>query len=404
MPPRCDPGSGASQISGSASSHASKALGKVKKAAKKVATAIEKAFECQCKKSRTSKAQATIKMLTTSNPYGFENPRRQHLLPPPSTKVPFFPSQASTSSNVQNHPDTGVLPEYNGHILYSPSVNSSMFNAAHVLEPTANVHQPHSAHTIGSDSALTYLPGCRAIISQVPVAPMQLKLQDVPATEPSEGIKILSLASILAEHQCAPTCPGYNAIFVFHWLKWPWTVKHNLGLSSHFFEVVFDNSPWDDGPGIVSTYNLNRHFEFVTIGDGPTIELMYGNSTGHSICRTSRLADFVSHFVHLNIRQLNSIARVHTVQPVNFDTNKPALIQSQMCHLYPREGQFSLHSVSEEMQAEGSPSVSMSDLEVLPILMDNHMQVDEGDSRDHVSMYLLNASFNFVEILSPTTL
>ncbi|KAJ7815340.1 hypothetical protein B0H14DRAFT_3149103 [Mycena olivaceomarginata] len=48
MPPRRDPGSGASQISGSASSHASKAskaLGKVKNAAKKVATTIEKAFD-----------------------------------------------------------------------------------------------------------------------------------------------------------------------------------------------------------------------------------------------------------------------------------------------------------------------------------------------------------------------
>jgi hypothetical protein len=64
MPPRRDPGSGASQISGSASSHASKAskaLGKVKNAAKKVATTIEKAFERpQRKKSRTSKAQATF--------------------------------------------------------------------------------------------------------------------------------------------------------------------------------------------------------------------------------------------------------------------------------------------------------------------------------------------------------
>jgi hypothetical protein len=43
MPPRRDPGSDASQISGSASSHASKALGKVKNTAKKVATTIEKA-------------------------------------------------------------------------------------------------------------------------------------------------------------------------------------------------------------------------------------------------------------------------------------------------------------------------------------------------------------------------
>ncbi|KAJ7325438.1 hypothetical protein DFH08DRAFT_817120 [Mycena albidolilacea] len=448
-----------------------------------------------------------------------------------AVQIPFFPSQASTSSHVQNFPDAGVLPEYNCHISYSPSVNSSTFNAAYVLEPKANVHQPHSAHTIGSDPALTYLPGYRVIVSIAPVAPMQWKLQDVPVTEPGEGtkfvtaytlnkqsllwsheepppggsakaeitsliyhppalhvslvncmefmtklkqneygfsrtqsvrsavpvnsvaltctdipklvqlyryftvptlsdgvarhrrqtsIRISSLASILAEHQCAPACPGYNDVFVFHRLKRPRTVKHNLGLSSHFFEVVFDNSPRDDGPGIVSTYNLNRHFEFVTIGEGPTMELMYGNSTGHSICRTSRLADFIGHFVHLNIGQLNSIARAHAAQAVNFDADKPALIQSLMRHvcsdtcgadhiviirrLYLREGQFNPHSMSEELQAVGGPTVSMSDLEVLPILMDNHMQVEEGDGRDHVSTYLLNASFNFVEILSATTL
>jgi hypothetical protein len=46
----------------------------------------------------------------------------------------------------------------------------------------------------------------------------------------------------------------------------------------------------------------------------------------------------------------------------------------------------------------------MMDLDVLPIVMDNHMQVDECDGRDHISTYLLNASFAFVEILSPTTL
>jgi hypothetical protein len=292
------------------------------------------------------------------------------------------------------------------------------------------------------------------------VAPLQLKLQDVPAAEPGEGTsfvtaytlnkqygfsrtqsvrsavpdgsialtctdipkfvqiyryftvptlsdivarhhlqtstRLSSLVSIIAEHQCAPACPGYNDVFIFHHLKRPWTVKHNLASSSRSFEVVFDNSPRDDGPGDVSTYNLNRHFEFVTIGDGPTMELMYGNSTSHSICRTSRLADFVGHFVHLNVGQLNSIATSHAAQTVNSDADKPALIQSLLCHacsdscdadhlvfigrLYPREGQFNPHSVSEDTQPEGGSYTSMSDLDVFPILMDNHMQVDEGDS------------------------
>jgi hypothetical protein len=93
---------------------------------------------------------------------------------------------------VQNLPDAGVLPEYNGHISYSLSVNSSTFNAAHVLEPTANVHQPCRAHTIGSNPALTYLPSYRVIVSPPPVAPMQLKVQDVLSTEPGEGTKFVT--------------------------------------------------------------------------------------------------------------------------------------------------------------------------------------------------------------------
>jgi hypothetical protein len=72
--------------------------------------------------------------------------------------------------------------------------------------------------------------------------------------------------------------------------------------------VTFDNSPHDDRPSIISTYSLNRYFEFVSIDDGPTMELMYGNSTGHSICKMSKMVDFVTHFIHLDIRQLSSIA------------------------------------------------------------------------------------------------
>lgn len=232
--------------------------------------------------------------------------------------------------------------------------------------------------------------------------------------------RILSLASIIAEHQCDTACPGYNDVFVFHKLKQPRTVKYNLELSSRFFDVLFDNSPHNDPPGVVSTYSLNRHFEFVTIGDGPTMELMYSNSTGHSICRTSKLVDFVSHFVHLHVVQLTSIARAHTMHAVDFDADKPALIQSFLHHvcsdtcdtdhlvfirrLYSREGQFSPLPVTVEMQDGVHPHLFMTDLEVLPILMDNHMQVDEHDGRDHVSTYLLNTSFSFVEIVSLMTL
>jgi hypothetical protein len=100
--------------------------------------------------------------------------------------------------------------------------------------------------------------------------------------------------------------------------------------NSGFFDITYDNSLRDDSPGLISSYTLNRHFEFVLIGDGPTVELMYGNSTGHAICRTRNIAGFVSHFVHLDIGRLCSIAWAHEL---NADNDKPILLQTLMRHV-----------------------------------------------------------------------
>ncbi|KAJ7838244.1 hypothetical protein B0H14DRAFT_3459667 [Mycena olivaceomarginata] len=332
-----------------------------------------------------------------------------------------------------------------------------------------------------SDPALTYLPGYQALVSPQSVVPMELKLQDSPAIEAGEGTKFVtvytlnkqygfsktqtshaavpvdsialkcsdipkltqlyryftaqslsevvarhrlqtstrmsSLVSIIANHRCDTLCPGYSDVFVFHRLQRPRTVKHNTHSDSRFFELTFDNAPRDDGPGVISTYGLNRHFEFVSVGAQSSVELMYGNSTGHLICKTSSIADFVGHFIHLNMAQLTAIAQAHALEPRD---NKSALIQTLLRHacsdscgadhlvfirrLYPREGHFQPHSVSVEPSGEGAHTLSMSEVDVLPIVMANQMQVDERDGHSHISTYLLNASFDFVEILSSTTL
>ncbi|KAJ7302392.1 hypothetical protein DFH08DRAFT_826723 [Mycena albidolilacea] len=257
---------------------------------------------------------------------------------------------------VQFRPDE-ALHRYNGHTPYNPTMR--------------NVHT-------GNDPALT----TQSVRAAVPDASIALMCTDIPKLVQLYRYFTAPTLSDLAARHCLQTSTrllSLISIIAEHQLKCPWTVKHNLVSSSHFFEMVFDNSPHDNGPSVVSTYNLNRHFEFVTIGDGPTMELMYGNSSGHSICRTSSLAEFVGHFVYLNISQLNSIATLHTAQTVNSETDKPALIQSLLHHFIP-------HSVSEEAHSEGGPYASMSDLEVLPLLTDNHMQVNEGDGRDHVSI------------------
>ncbi|KAJ7360869.1 hypothetical protein DFH08DRAFT_1031248 [Mycena albidolilacea] len=90
-------------------------------------------------------------------------------------QFPIFPSQVSTSSSVQFQPDEGGPHRYNSHTSYNPHVNSSMFNAAPVLDPTASVYQSRNVHPIGNDPALTFLPGYQATVSPTPVAPLQLK-------------------------------------------------------------------------------------------------------------------------------------------------------------------------------------------------------------------------------------
>ncbi|KAJ7120807.1 hypothetical protein C8R44DRAFT_736532 [Mycena epipterygia] len=47
---------------------------------------------------------------------------------------------------------------------------------------------------------------------------------------------------------------------------------------------------------------------------------------------------------------------------------------------------------------------SMEDLNALPMYLNNQIQVDENDGIAHVSTYLLNSSYDFVEVVNPVTL
>ncbi|KAJ7138151.1 hypothetical protein C8R44DRAFT_975997 [Mycena epipterygia] len=46
----------------------------------------------------------------------------------------------------------------------------------------------------------------------------------------------------------------------------------------------------------------------------------------------------------------------------------------------------------------------MVDLNVLPVIFNNKIQVDVDDGVTHASTYLLNSSFDFIEMVSPATL
>ncbi|KAJ7812812.1 hypothetical protein B0H14DRAFT_2605530 [Mycena olivaceomarginata] len=100
--------------------------------------------------------------------------------------------------NVQGYSVEGVLgshtsTQFNGQFSYNPHVNSSTFNAAHILRPPCNVHQSHGG---GADPALTYMSGYWVFVTPESVEPMQIKLQDSPAAEPGEVTKFMTVYTL----------------------------------------------------------------------------------------------------------------------------------------------------------------------------------------------------------------
>ncbi|KAJ7886626.1 hypothetical protein B0H14DRAFT_2563301 [Mycena olivaceomarginata] len=85
---------------------------------------------------------------------------------------------------------------------------------------------------------------------------------------------------------------------------------------------MFHNQPRDDQAGTLSTFNLNRFFDFASVGDEESVEAAYGQSPGH----------IISNFLYLSVADLTAIARTHSVPT---DGNKSTLLQALMYHECP---------------------------------------------------------------------
>ncbi|KAF8171251.1 hypothetical protein K438DRAFT_1773377 [Mycena galopus ATCC 62051] len=139
---------------------------------------------------------------------------------------------------------------------------------------------------------------------------------------------------------------------------------------------------------------------------------------GYITCKLSDVQKFVALYDFLNINQLTTLADIHRVDA---DQSKPALKRAISLHvcsaacpnlsamftrrLHARPGPFGTTSplAIPPPRAQHS-SCTITDLNVLPVLVNNNMQVDASDGPAHASMYLLNCSYNFVEIVSPVSL
>ncbi|KAJ7934659.1 hypothetical protein B0H13DRAFT_2305444 [Mycena leptocephala] len=231
------------------------------------------------------------------------------------------------------------------------------------------------------------------------------------------------LAAIIA-HDCHPACPGYSAVMLFDRLDRPRTGQVHSQLE---LDLIFDNDPRDDETGYMSTYTLNRRYEYKDVGREVDMRNQYRTSFRHIICASPDLGEFTNHYRFINLKNLAKIARFHCIE---CEQTKPALLKAFTTHvcttdcvdlrlffarmMYPRKGKFPVHKPGEDVvSSELLPPTStldllhpnsMEDLGVVPIVVDTSVQLDSRDGRDFMSTYLLNSSYDFVGVISDISL
>ncbi|KAJ7127828.1 hypothetical protein C8R44DRAFT_873612 [Mycena epipterygia] len=177
--------------------------------------------------------------------------------------------------------------------------------------------------------------------------------------------------------------------------------------------MVFNNAPADSDVQPFTTFELNHNYDLVDVGDLHSVNSMYSQSAEHTICYCPSLAQFVIHYLSLNTAQLLTLSRHHRIQ-VREESNKLFLIQQLSCHdcanhcsptylvfikrLYPHATPFVPHNITPVAPPTQALTLTeMADLNTLPVIFNNEIQVDVDDGITHASTYLLNSSFDFVE-------
>ncbi|KAJ7084717.1 hypothetical protein C8R44DRAFT_894147 [Mycena epipterygia] len=154
--------------------------------------------------------------------------------------------------------------------------------------------------------------------------------------------------------------------------------------------------------GAITTFSLNRSYDFTDIGDECTVAETYSSSPGHSVFHCNSISVFTQMFLTLSAEQLNRIAILHyIVVPLACTTNLLVFLK----RAYPRSAPFILHEILViAVPTQSLTLESMNDLNALPVLFKNDIQVDVEDGITHVSTYLLNSSYDFVEVVNSVTL
>ncbi|KAJ7104991.1 hypothetical protein C8R44DRAFT_746229 [Mycena epipterygia] len=237
-----------------------------------------------------------------------------------------------------------------------------------------------------------------------------------------ESARRSALTAGFRDHKCATTCHGNDNLLYFKSLARPRT---NIIQSPHtptadIPTAVFNNAPADSNDQSFTTFELNPNYDLVDVGDLHSINDMYSRSAEHTICYCPSLAQFLIHYLSLSTAQLLTLSRHHRIQ-VQEESNKLFPIQQLSRHdcashcsstylvfikrLYPCTTPFVPHNITPvALPTQALTLTEMADLNTLPVIFNNEIQVDVDDGITHASTYLLNSSFDFVEVVSPVTL
>ncbi|KAJ7106257.1 hypothetical protein C8R44DRAFT_745328 [Mycena epipterygia] len=167
-----------------------------------------------------------------------------------------------------------------------------------------------------------------------------------------------------------------------------------LGKLDRSLSIIFNNLP-GDGMGAITTFSLNRSYDFTDIGDERTVAENYSDAPG-LICRPTQQNSDIT---------LYSCAAWYTETHGPTANNEPPLRPVFLKRAYPRSAPFIPHEISAVAgPAQSMTLESMKDLNALPVLFNNNIQVNVKDGVTHVSTYLLNSSYDFVEVMNSVTL
>ncbi|KAF8143050.1 hypothetical protein K438DRAFT_1784139 [Mycena galopus ATCC 62051] len=188
-------------------------------------------------------------------------------------------------------------------------------DSVHLSSRTRPLHSPlassstaavSSSHPSGQHDLATFFSGYGTIVTPPLLLHIPLRLHDAPSAEPGDGINYLTTFSLNRDYMCLKISgfsqvdeiamnnklelSGRRNVLVFKKLECSRTVQRQ---EHSEILVTYQNEPCDDVAGSVSTYTLNRRYEFTAVGPRHEMLGVYSASAGHIICTSSNTPSFI---------------------------------------------------------------------------------------------------------------